>query len=298
MSDLRQQIDDMPVTLVILVACITLALLTDPFSPTSKELHEWGWLSPYLAANGEPWRLVSSGFLHGGLVHIAFNMSALMTLGPALERVLGSLRFLLLYLVSLLGGSLVVCLCSDVDQPVVGASGALFGLLGALVALNMSAGRHMLSFLDYEGPRRLLGTIGVYIVLGFLLPFISNEAHIGGLLAGFFVTLLFIQPPRTLTSLRPCRIAFAALFASLLFASVYPPVRFDTLWSASFQTTDLKHREALRRAAAMSYFRRTDVTAADVEVFYGVFILGKKPGATPPGEPAAEPREPAPKRPK
>ncbi len=298
MTDLRQQIDDIPVTLVILVGCITMAMLTDPFSPTSQQLREWGGLSPYLAANGEPWRLLSSGFLHGGLVHIAFNMSALMSLGPALERALGSLRFLLLYTVSLLGGSIVVCLSTPVDQPVVGASGALFGLLGALVAMNMAAGRHMLSFLDYEGPRRLLGMIGVYIVLGFLLPFISKEAHIGGLLAGFFVTLLFIQPPRTLTSLRPWRIAFAALLASLLFASVYPPVRFDTLWSASIQTTDRKHREALRRAAAMSYFRRTDVTAADVEVFYGVFILGKKPGATPPGEPAAEPREPAPKRPK
>ncbi|MCC7065031.1 MAG: rhomboid family intramembrane serine protease [Planctomycetes bacterium] len=298
MTDLRQQIDDIPVTLVILVGCITMAMLTDPFSPTSQQLREWGGLSPYLAANGEPWRLLSSGFLHGGLVHIAFNMSALMSLGPALERALGSLRFLLLYTVSLLGGSIVVCLSTPVDQPVVGASGALFGLLGALVAMNMAAGRHMLSFLDYEGPRRLLGMIGIYLLLGFLLPFISNEAHIGGLLAGFFVTLLWIRPVRTLTSLRPWRVAFAALLASLLLASIYPPVRSDTLWAASFQTTDLRRQNALRRAAAMSYFRRADVTAADVEAFYQVFILGKEPGSEPTIDPTREPVGPAPKRPK
>ena len=94
------------------------------------------------------------------------------------------------------------------------------------------------------------------------------------------------------------RIAFAALLASLLLASIYPPVRSDTLWAASFQTTDLRRQNALRRAAAMSYFRRADITAADVEAFYQVFILGKEPSSEPTIEPTKEPVGPAPKRPK
>lgn len=306
MRDLRQQLDDMPVTMVLVLACITMSFLTDPFSPTSKQLETWGWLSPFLAANGEPWRLVSGGFLHGGLLHIVCNMSALISLGPPLERSLGSLRFLLLYVVSLLGGSIAVCLTNHIDQPVVGASGAIFGLLGALVAMNMATGRHLLSFLDYEGPRRLLGTIGFYLVLGMLIPFISNTAHVGGLLAGFFVTFLWLTPPRTLGSLRQWRIAVGALFASLLFVSVYPPARWDTLWNASVHETNLDRRHAMQRAAVMAYYEKAEVTDADIEQFLLAEI--ERPKATSPTTPndpagnAPDPGNPdpdrAPKKPK
>jgi len=233
-KELLQHADRTPVTLLIALAYGTLLVLTDPFgrdgAEFGKQLEAYGWLTPKLAADGEAWRMLSSAFLHGGIVHVLFNLAMLFAIGPALELSLGSLRYLVLYVVAALGGSIAVCLFYDIHQPVVGGSGALFGMMGALLAINMRSGRHLFSFLDFEGPRRLIGMIVVNLVIGWLLPMVSNTAHIGGLIAGFLVTFLWLRPGREVTvDLRRWRSAGVALFLSLLFASLMPVTRYDWL---------------------------------------------------------------------
>ncbi len=255
-----EHLDEIPVTAVIVVAYATLLLLTNPFEPEQfgRALDYYGWLTPHLVANGEAWRLVSAAFLHGGVLHLAFNLSMLFAIGPSLERTLGSVRFAVLYLVAAVGGHLGVCLLYDVDDPVVGGSGALFGMLGAAVAINMRSGRHMLAFLEFEGPRRLLGMIFANLVIGYLLPMISNTAHIGGLLAGFLVTLLWLRPGESTPGLRRWRLATTALFASLLFGSLVPVTRFDWLALAA-ERANKERRLDLSRAMVMSIEGRTAV---------------------------------------
>ena len=205
MRDLWQQVDRIPVTMVVAIAYVTLFFLTHKgdMAETGKLLEQFGLLTPALAADGEWWRMLAAAFLHANLMHIGFNTFALIAVAPSLERTLGSLRFLLLYVIAALGGHLAVCLWYEPFGGVLGGSGALFGMFGAVLALNMRSGRHLLSFLDFEGPRRLVSLILVNLAIG-MLPFISNTAHVGGLVAGFVLTFVFLVPGRApSTALRP-----------------------------------------------------------------------------------------------
>lgn len=129
----------------------------------------------------EPWRLVTSGFIHFGILHIGLNMLALYLLGRPLEMIFGPVRYLVLYLVSLLGGSaLTVLLQDDQVEPWMqpfygGASGAIFGLFGALVVLQAFKMIHA---------GNLIPILGLNLALSFLLPGIGWQAHVGGLIIG------------------------------------------------------------------------------------------------------------------
>ena len=266
MKDLLQQADEIPVTLLVALAWATLAVLTKPFGPAEEfgqHLQQFGWLTPGLCADGEPWRLLGYAFLHGGVVHLLLNMSALFTFAPALEKSLGSVRFALLYLVTAVTGGLACCLVDAPGQPVVGGSGALFGMMGAVIAMNMRSGRHVFAFLDFEGPRRLLGWIVVQIALGFFLPMISNAGHIGGLLGGIVLTFLWLRPGDATPALRQWRWATTALAASLLFWSLQPVTRWDAIGRELQGTGDRQRAELLLQA----YQRATgrSLTAPDDE---------------------------------
>lgn len=250
-------VDAFPVSLALLLAYATLAYVTRMFGDPvefGERLQQYGVLTPAAVADGEAWRLLASTFLHANLLHLVFNGMMLAALGPGLEPALGSLRFAALYVVSALGGSVAVCLLYEPGQPVLGGSGALFGLMGAAVALNMRSGRHVFAFLDFEGPRRLLGTIAANLVLGFLIPMVSNTAHVGGLVAGFVVTWLWLAPARRPgPGQRRWRFACAAAFATLLLWSVFPVTRADWLQKAYNRELDparaAQLRDALRLAA-------------------------------------------------
>lgn len=140
-------------------------------------------------AEGEWWRLITSGFLHGGAMHLAFNMFALWNLGEALERVLGPVRFASAYLASLLAGSLGVMLV-DTNAITVGASGAVFGLFGLLLMLQLSR----------SIPLRQTG-LGMVLALNlgitFLIPNISIGGHLGGLAGGAIIGLGLFGLPRS-----------------------------------------------------------------------------------------------------
>jgi rhomboid protease GluP len=134
-----------------------------------------------LIVQGQVWRLLTSIFLHIGLVHLLFNSYALFRLGTDVERVFGSRRFLVLYLLSGVSGSLL----SFAFNPHLsaGASGAIFGLIGALGAHLF---RHREAF-GQMGQRRLWDVIGVAaynLVFGFITPGIDNLGHLGGLISG------------------------------------------------------------------------------------------------------------------
>ncbi len=139
-------------------------------------------------ATGAWWQLLTSAFTHSEVVHIAFNMFALYILGPQLERLLGRARFLALYLISALVASAFVMLFSGPFVATVGASGAIFGMLGAFLLVARKHGGNVRQILI------LLGANVVITVVG--SSFISWQGHLGGLLGGLAVTAALIHLPR------------------------------------------------------------------------------------------------------
>jgi len=127
-------------------------------------------------ADGEWWRLVTGGFLHASIIHIAFNMYLLWILGGALERYAGAARFLAIYFAAVLWGSVGALLLSP-DSPTIGASGGVFGLMAALYLLERQRGVALLG-----------SSVGMLLLLNlgitFVLPGISIGGHVGGILGG------------------------------------------------------------------------------------------------------------------
>jgi rhomboid protease GluP len=132
-----------------------------------------------LAVNLEqPWRLVTAMFLHGSLLHIGFNMWILMDIGPMLEEKYGSARFFFIYITTGIAGFVV---SSTVGNASVGASGALLGMVGVLLALTVGTRNASMRMMRSQ----LLSWLIYIAVLGFLMPAVDNYAHAGGFAAGF-----------------------------------------------------------------------------------------------------------------
>ena len=169
----------------------------------SPRVYGEGALAPFIATQ-EPWRILTSAFLHSPsqIFHILFNMFALWMIGPYLETLLGRARFLGLYLVSALAGSITYLLFQPTDstQGVVGASGAVFGLFGAFVVLQRHLGRDSSA---------MIGTIAINAVLGFVIPNVAWQAHLGGLVAGAVIAAILT----TARKRRSATIAWAGIGA-------------------------------------------------------------------------------------
>jgi membrane associated rhomboid family serine protease len=162
-----------------------LALLPAPFvnGPAGQIAGESG---------GAWWQVVTAVFTQVEVLHIGFNMLALYFLGPMLEAVLGRARFLAVYLVSGLVGSAAVMVFSAPNGQTLGASGAIFGLMGAIAVLAVKVGGQAQS---------VLGWIGVNLVLTFTLSGISWQGHLGGLLGGVLLGAAMVYAPRRRRSL-------------------------------------------------------------------------------------------------
>ncbi|MGE3175286.1 MAG: rhomboid family intramembrane serine protease [Planctomycetota bacterium] len=252
MKDLIETADEIPVTLLVALAYLGLAALTDPLHPATATLVRYGAASGIAIADGEAWRLVSHAFLHGNLLHLMFNLYALIVAGPTLERSIGSARFALVYLVSAVAGGLAGSLWNHPLGVLVGGSGALFGMFGAFVALLARGGREPTEFVRSAGGKQLLGNIGLNLVLGMLIPFISNSAHIGGLLAGFALMWWFLSDPRHQgPPRRSMRVALVALFAGALLAALQPVHRWDYYLLAWEHSDEPARRDELRRALGL-----------------------------------------------
>lgn len=159
------------------------------------------------------YRLVTSGFIHFGILHIAFNMYFLFVLGPMIEPAIGRTRFILLYMASLLGGSLGVILL-DSGGVTGGASGAIFGLLaGASVALWR---RGVNPFTSGIGTTLLLN-----LFITFAIPGISIGGHLGGAVAGSICAVVMLAPahrsfPKWATYATPVAVGVGSVIASVL----------------------------------------------------------------------------------
>ncbi|MCV7302093.1 rhomboid family intramembrane serine protease [Mycobacterium barrassiae] len=138
-------------------------------------------------ADGEWYRLLTSAFLHYGPMHIVFNMWALYVIGPPLEIALGRARFIALYLMSALGGSVVVYMLSTLGAQTAGASGAVFGLFGATFVI----GRRL-----NMDTRWVIALIVINLVITFVVPNISWQGHLGGLVTGAVIAAAYAYAPR------------------------------------------------------------------------------------------------------
>ena len=170
----------------LVIFAITVAQAASLSRNTDAPLFEQWALRPRDVMDGAWWQLLTSGFLHIGPVHLLFNMIALWVIGRDLEQALGSLRFLVVYLVSLLGGSLVVLLLENPLSRTAGASGAVFGLMGGLAVVLV---KMRLS------PRPALTIIVLNVVISFAIPGISYLGHLGGLAFGAAITTAMLYAP-------------------------------------------------------------------------------------------------------
>lgn len=155
------------------------------YQPITTLLEMW----PVGVASGQWWRLITSAFLHSTDLpfHIIFNMWALAILGPPLERLLGRLRFVTLYLLSALGGSTLGYLLAPVEWPSLGASGAIFGLFGAVFVVSRR--------LQLDS-RWIVVLLVINLAISFTVPFIDWRGHVGGLVTGMLVAFAFAYAPR------------------------------------------------------------------------------------------------------
>ena len=138
-------------------------------------------------SDGAPWQMLTSMFTHLEPWHLGFNMLALWVLGPQLEMVLGRARFLLTYLLAGLAGSVSVYWLAGEQTATFGASGAIFGLMGALLVVGLKIGGQV---------QGLLMWIGINVVITFTLPNVSWQGHFGGLVGGALVAAILVYAPR------------------------------------------------------------------------------------------------------
>ena len=202
---LRSLRRDPHVTMTLVAVNVLVAVLAIGSTDLTREFALFG---PAVAA-GEWWRLVTGGFLHAGLLHLGFNMLVLYQLGSLLEPQLGRVRFSVLYLAALLGGSFGALLLAP-DVRTVGASGAVYGLMGATVAIMRRRGVDVMQ-------SGLGGLLLVNLLLTFVIPGISIGGHVGGLVAGGIAGALLeatdvADPGRRAAGVLGC-VALAALAA-------------------------------------------------------------------------------------
>jgi membrane associated rhomboid family serine protease len=173
-----------PITYILIALNVAVYLVTAEQggglnAPGGSLLDKWILWGPYVA-HGDWWRLITTTFLHASLIHIGVNMLSLLFIGRSVEQYLGAVRFIGLYLVAGLAGSAGALLQAPL-VPSLGASGAVFGILGAMLIL------------EWQITGRLAGQamtwIVINLVLSFSIPQISWGAHIGGLIGGILVTL-------------------------------------------------------------------------------------------------------------
>lgn len=180
------------VTMIIIAINVVLYIITAIMSKNILDINAYvllyiGGNYGALVSHGQVWRLLTCAFLHGGLIHILCNMYALYAIGPQVEILFGRVKYIIIYFFSAVGGSLLSYIFSP-NNLSIGASGAIFGLFGAMVVF-------VLKYKD-RIPKKVLnnlfGVIILNLLIGFNLQGIDNFGHIGGLLAGALVAFLIL----------------------------------------------------------------------------------------------------------
>jgi rhomboid protease GluP len=186
------------VTPLLLTACILMYVVmvasgVNPFLPSAQQLLSWGANDgARVALRHEAWRLPTSVFIHGGVLHLAVNMWCLFNIGPLVERFFGNVATAVLYLAAGVGGAIASMALSG--RPSVGASGAIFGLLGALLAFLLINRRSVPATVLSPLRSSALSFVVFNTLFAAAVPNIDQWAHMGGLVTGFLSGLVLIRP--------------------------------------------------------------------------------------------------------
>jgi membrane associated rhomboid family serine protease len=224
-------------------------------NPSREQLLRWGANWGPLSLGTQPWRILTSNYVHIGIIHIAFNMWCLWNLGQLAERVLGRMNYIILYTLCGLSGSLASLWWHPLTIGA-GASGAIFGLAGAAIAV-FYMGHLPIPKAAIQGTMRSLLTFVGYNLLFGLSPGIDNSAHIGGLVAGLAMGAALskhiLVPPevrRTWTRLTWIVMVFVLFVADGAIRRLYPqvPLLADPNYAAAQQIQSAKL--ALQRGQA------------------------------------------------
>ena len=171
--------------------------------PTLQNIVDWGGdFAPYTLGNHQYWRLLTSTFVHFGIIHIAFNMYVLYQIGPFIQIAFGRARYLIIYFLAGLGGSIVSVFIHP-NSVGAGASGAIFGLYGAVFGFLLIKRRT----LNPAVTKSIAQSAGIFVLYNVVYGGLSRttdlSAHFGGLLTGFLVGMLLIRPHAQLTQPNP-----------------------------------------------------------------------------------------------
>ncbi|MBN9119933.1 MAG: rhomboid family intramembrane serine protease [Planctomycetes bacterium] len=238
------------VNLAVFVAMIASGVSAS--NPTSEDLLRWGADFEPKTLDGEWWRIFTCVFVHIGVIHVAFNMWVLAVSGRLMERMLGNTGFLLLYLISGLGGSLASLLWHP-DLVSAGASGAIFGIYGGLLGVLQkqyaSIPTAALAGLKHSGVTFLV----LNLILGLSQPNIDMAAHVGGFITGFFCGLLLSRPftpegaaGRPAQNILTAGLGAAAIVSGAMLVSAVRP-------SGAEAARELERFEATERRALDTY---------------------------------------------
>ena len=247
-------------TALVAINALIFSLMTargvSPTRPDVDALVRWGAIYGPRVSAGEWWRLFSAAFLHAGIVHIAMNMLALWSAGRTAERVYGQPAFVAVYVVSAIAASLA----SVVVHPAtvsVGASGAIFGVYGSLIAFVVICRASLPSEARSTLGRNLAGFVAYNLLFGLITPHIDGVAHAAGLAAGVVAGAAMVRPLGSPTSGRVVRaIAVSAISALLLVAaSRLVPVYDDwgvrmAAWAQTSSKTDARYAEGAAQLKA------------------------------------------------
>ena len=154
-------------------------------SENTNTLINFGANFVHLTRAGDYYRLITSAFLHIGIIHLFLNMYSLYILGPAVESFYGRFKYILIYLLSAIFGSLFTVVLSSQNTVAAGASGAIFGLLGALLYF----GYNYRGYIGNSIISQIVPIVLINLIFGFMTPGIGNAAHIGGLIGGYLISM-------------------------------------------------------------------------------------------------------------
>lgn len=214
-----------PIVTYILILINVVAFLTmyifGKGSTNAQTLVDFGGLVPGLV-NGqyhiyELYRLITSMFLHNGIWHLLLNMYALYILGPQLESFFGKFKFIIIYLISGIAGNLLSLLFISGNTVSVGASGAIFGLMGALLYF----GYHYRVYLGTVIKSQIIPIIFLNLLLGFMTSGINNFAHIGGLVGGILISMVVGVKYKSQTSEKINGVIMTLIYFGFMIYMVY-----------------------------------------------------------------------------
>ena len=252
----------------VIVFLLMMAAGADITGDDASALLRWGATYGPAVTAGDWWRIVSSMFVHAGFLHLFSKMFVLVSIGPVTERLYGQAAFFVLYFIAGAAGSIAGIYWHPVTNSV-GASGAVFGVMGMVLAYAFRQRRALHSSILRSFARSIASSVVLNMVLGLALPMINVAAHVGGLVAGFLFGLLLARPlvPSPLMAQLSRSALAAVLGAALVAGSLFQLPRYDDWLGAlaGFQAVERQTAVTLQRVISPRRTETRDATKTVTE---------------------------------